>query len=288
MSEFKFACPVCGQHITADSTAAGSKLACPTCFRKIVVPQAPASAETKFVLSASEATKPRATTVSAPSPLSPAPTARRNPAVIALVALLGVLCAAGATFVVLRAKHSPAHHDQAEAEEGSGDESPGIADPGLPATNTLPWTLELADTAYPEGPVTGRIRNRDFICERAILSGGTLTLRRGRSGTTDLGLSIAFFAKQAEELDGKTLSVTATNAISPKLTLRWKDGGQAKTEAFKNGYALKLEFGAINNGRIPGRIYVSAPDAMKSCVAGTFSAEVRKPSPPKPKVTKTN
>ena len=53
MSEFKFACPVCGQHITADSSASGSQLDCPTCFRKIVVPQAPA-AETKLLLSATQ------------------------------------------------------------------------------------------------------------------------------------------------------------------------------------------------------------------------------------------
>ena len=44
MSEFKFACPVCGQHITADSSTSGGQIECPTCFQKIVVPQAPASA----------------------------------------------------------------------------------------------------------------------------------------------------------------------------------------------------------------------------------------------------
>ena len=43
MSEFKFACPVCGQHITCDAAAAGSQMNCPTCFRKIVVPRAPES-----------------------------------------------------------------------------------------------------------------------------------------------------------------------------------------------------------------------------------------------------
>ena len=39
MSEFKFACPVCGQHITSDASATGKHLECPTCFQKIVVPQ---------------------------------------------------------------------------------------------------------------------------------------------------------------------------------------------------------------------------------------------------------
>src|ERR1051325_7910268 len=51
MSEFKFACAVCGQHITADSEIAGSQLQCPTCFRKIVVPQAPSAADPKFIRS---------------------------------------------------------------------------------------------------------------------------------------------------------------------------------------------------------------------------------------------
>ncbi len=55
MSEFKFACPVCGQHITTDSGSSGKSIECPTCFRKIVVPQAPASEETKLILSAAQA-----------------------------------------------------------------------------------------------------------------------------------------------------------------------------------------------------------------------------------------
>ncbi len=41
MSEFKYACPVCGQHIKCDSSQSGTQMECPTCFQKIVVPQAP-------------------------------------------------------------------------------------------------------------------------------------------------------------------------------------------------------------------------------------------------------
>ncbi len=50
MSEFKYACPVCGQHIKCDSSQAGSVMECPTCFQKITVPQAPASADQKFII----------------------------------------------------------------------------------------------------------------------------------------------------------------------------------------------------------------------------------------------
>src|SRR5512138_451636 len=58
MSEFKFACPVCGQHITADSSSSGTHLDCPTCFQKIVVPQAPI-ADSKLILSASRPSQKR-------------------------------------------------------------------------------------------------------------------------------------------------------------------------------------------------------------------------------------
>ena len=59
MSEFKFACPVCGQHITADSNTGGTQIHCPTCFQKLIVPQAPVAGNTKLILSAVQVAKPR-------------------------------------------------------------------------------------------------------------------------------------------------------------------------------------------------------------------------------------
>src|ERR1043165_4171522 len=50
MSEFKFACPVCGQHITCDARTSGSQMECPTCFRKLTVPQPPATGSPNLVL----------------------------------------------------------------------------------------------------------------------------------------------------------------------------------------------------------------------------------------------
>src|SRR5450631_2752767 len=50
MSEFKFACPVCGQHMNCDSSHAGSVMECPTCFQKITAPQTTATGEQKFIL----------------------------------------------------------------------------------------------------------------------------------------------------------------------------------------------------------------------------------------------
>src|SRR5271165_1544110 len=59
MSEFKFACPVCGQHITADSSASGKQIECPTCFQKILAPQAPLSGDPKLILSGSKVSTAR-------------------------------------------------------------------------------------------------------------------------------------------------------------------------------------------------------------------------------------
>ena len=54
-------------------------------------------------------------------------------------------------------------------------------------------------------------------------------------------------------------------------------GGQTGRESFDGGYAMRLEFSALANNRLPGKIYLCTPDEMKSYVAGTFNVEVRKP-----------
>ena len=46
-------------YTVADSSISGKHLECPTCFQRIVVPQAPASDDTKLILSAAQVTKPR-------------------------------------------------------------------------------------------------------------------------------------------------------------------------------------------------------------------------------------
>jgi hypothetical protein len=283
MSEFKFACPVCGQHITADSNAVGSKISCPTCFRKIVVPQAPASADPKFILSATEADKPRplpsaATTASEAMPAVP----RRMLVPVVLILFLVVTGAAGTTLFVMRDKIFKSHHGHTEGDAdaplGKGMETGNTLPP---PTNTLPWSLDVAEISYPTATVVGRIHGRDFASDRAILEGGTLTLRHPFN-QTDLGLNIYFFAKQADELAGKVLTVTTNNTRSPRVVIRWKEGTTGKRETINNNYALKIEFGTISANRIPGKIYICLPDQSQSCAAGTFVAEIRKPPAQRP------
>jgi hypothetical protein len=52
ISELKFACPVCQQHIACDPGLGGLQMECPTCLAKIVIPKAPTGATTKLILCA--------------------------------------------------------------------------------------------------------------------------------------------------------------------------------------------------------------------------------------------
>ena len=293
MSEFKFACPVCGQHITADSEGTGSQLECPTCYRKIVVPQAPTSADPKFILSASEANKPRPPQPSLPTlgPISKEPVRTAIPVwLIILVILLGLL---GAGAFAFRGKltgggkaetASPAGPAAGEANEDGPP--PGKSPPVPAATNDVAWNLELAEAAYPEAAAAGRLRGDFVACNRNTLTGGALGFRQNQRGRPDVSVTIYFFAKQPDELRGKTINVTTNDSPAPRVIVRWKEGKDTRSEIFTNGYALKMEVGEITGNRLAGKVYLCLPDEARSCVAGVFSAEIKKPGPAKPRPPK--
>ena len=286
MSEFKFACPVCGQHITADSSTGGGQIDCPTCFQKIVVPQAPASNDTKLILSASQVAKPRPTSADAASQLGPLqPSSPRSslPAVVVLLLLLG---AAGAALFVFRDRIFKPFRMAAPVGTNAPLPQPAAVaalNTNYPVPTNISWTLDLTNAVLPDTPVAGRIRGSGFLCEKAILRGGLLVLAQGNAFPWDLGLALNLFAREGEELSGKTVEITPVRPRAPHVVLRWKDQQQqAVTETIKDGYSLNVTFGQATNSRMPGRIYLSLPDETKSFVAGTFDAEITKPPPPKP------
>src|SRR5258707_164659 len=97
MKAFKFACPVCGQHINADADGTGSQIECPTCYQKLVVPQAPASDDPKFIISAAQVRKVRPNGV----PEEPGPVVMQPHKApwLAIAAGLLLVCGATAAFV---------------------------------------------------------------------------------------------------------------------------------------------------------------------------------------------
>ena len=50
MSEFQFACPVCGRQLAATAGARGTQMECPSCFQKVVIPRKPDGSSPKVIL----------------------------------------------------------------------------------------------------------------------------------------------------------------------------------------------------------------------------------------------
>jgi hypothetical protein len=50
--------------------------------------------------------------------------------------------------------------------------------------------------------------------------------------------------------------VTANADKAARVTLRWKEGGQMMTGSIDAGYAMRLEFGALANNRLPGKTHL--------------------------------
>jgi len=289
MSEYKYACPVCGQHMKCDSSQAGTVMECPTCFQKIIAPQAPAGDDQKFVLTGTKVGERPAPKIATEG--SPAVAAVKNSpvgAVIAVVILI-VLIGAGAAVFAFRAKIFKSTSAPVVTANDAGrmpEKKPAPPKPVVvaPPANDANWMLDLgAVTNFPATPAVGRIHGQDFICERAYMQNGALTLRSGTRGPAEFGVTINFSGAQAEALAGQSINVTTNADTAARVTLRWKDGDQAAKENYENGYALRLEFGALAGNHIPGKIYLCAPDDLKSYVMGTFNAEIRKPKPPKQK-----
>src|SRR5215831_16681910 len=190
MSEFKFACPVCGQHITADSSTGGTQIQCPTCFQKIVVPQAPAAGNTKFILSAAQVAKPRPPGFDTSSSLGPMrrPPVHTSPAFIGLLIIL--IGGGAALFLwaedILRLPAKPV--------------PPPPPKPSYPIPTNVAWTMELTNASIPEAGVAGSLHGTGFLCERAVLKGGILSLRQGKTWPPELGITVMLPAPQGELL----------------------------------------------------------------------------------------
>ncbi len=265
MSEFKFACPVCGQHITTDSSTVGSRTECPTCFRSIVVPQAPASKDVKLIVAAKHAPKTAPTSYASVGESGRARLNWRARAQSLAVPVL--LCATAACLYFFREQifRTTPHKDEREPP------------PRVEATPT-PWTLNLSQAVIQQGSVSGRIRARDFRCDEATLQGGKLTLAQGHSWPPDLGITISFYVEESGKLFGKSLEVAPDRAPPlPRVDLRWKnEQGQGVKQTFHTGYALKLAFGRPVDGRVPGTLFIALPDSEKSFLNGSFEAVLHK------------
>jgi len=291
MSEFKYACPVCGQHMMCDSSQSGTVMECPTCFQKITAPQAPASEDTKFIITGTKVGE-------RPAPKFPQATSSFVPAakgfpgklvVVIILIFIGVVVAYvyhGAKFrfpMMAGRDGQPSLTATSQTNQTSAQtQTPSRPAPAAPPSSDTNWMLSLDGmTNFPDAPAAGRIHGQDFIAERVVLQNGTLMLREGRGGALTFGLMINFGGAQPEALAGQSLNVPTNAPMAARVTMHWLDSGQSAMEDLEGGYALRLQFGQVAGNRLSGKIYFCAPDESKSYVAGTFNAQIRRPRPPK-------
>ena len=285
MSEFKYACPVCGQHIRCDSSQVGTVMECPTCFQKITVPQSPSSDEQKFIITGTK--KGERPVSNIPEYRAPDPE-RKSPMAAVIVAIILVAAGAagfayrGAIFKLLNPPAAPT--DSPQPPTAVAPPSPPLPVVVVPANLPVPtgtnyWTLDVNTVGTPDVPAGGKVHGKFFTAERMILNKDGLTIRTA-DFPPEAGTTIYLHPNPIEGLFGKSLLFEPNTPGAPAVYLRWKNAqGRETDEVETSGYALRIEFGNPVSNHIPGKIYLCAPDEMQSYVVGSFNAEIVKPKP---------
>jgi hypothetical protein len=246
MSDFKCACPACGQHFLCDTSLAGAVMACPTCSQKITLPPAPAMVNPERII-------PGAKAGNCPAPKLPERHAtvakRKSPAAI-VVALAILICIVGIALATFREK---------------------IFKP------TEYWTLDVNAVDTPDVPARGRIHGKLFTAKEMHLNKDGLTLRTPQL-PPEAGVTILLHPNPIESLYGKTLLFEKNTPGAPGVFLRWKNAkGQEAGGTIYNGYSLRIEFDNAKGNHVSGKIYLCVDDEMENYVVGKFNAKIIMP-----------
>lgn len=273
MSEFKFACPVCGQHITADSATSGGQVECPTCFRKIVVPPAPASPDSKLILSAAQVDSRRDSGLET---MPHKPNRRRSPSLLVRVLIMAMLLvlASTAAWFMRDSLFRPFQNNRS-----------GLLNTNLTPATSEGWTLDLTNAPSQDSKVTGRILGIRFTCEKVTFEGGILSFLQNAGLPSERRVTVSLFAHRPERLAGKTFEIPHDRTgPRPKVLLEVRHAGEVpSTRTLEEKYALRMEFEAITEGRLPGRIYLAISDEEKSWINGRFDAQIIRRAKEEPK-----
>src|SRR5208282_4702934 len=155
MSEFTFACPVCGQHIKCESWRINTMMECPTCFQRITVPQAPATSNPKYIITGTRVGERPVPKIAETSPTAPV-----KDLPIAVLVLVLLICAAGAGVFAFRGKIFKSAETGTNQVAGASSEEQTPATnktnqappaPALvaPLANDTNWTLNLDAVSIP-------------------------------------------------------------------------------------------------------------------------------------------
>ncbi|HZV34262.1 MAG TPA: hypothetical protein VFB72_06760 [Verrucomicrobiae bacterium] len=302
MSDFKFACPNCGQHVVCDTSNAGMQIACPICQTLLTVPQPPPTAAAP----AAPPTPGRLTinkTAHQSHASAPPPGAANTPAKPAWgtkptrvpvrpkkkspLVPIGIVCGVLAVLaIVWFAIVSPYLQKKAEQKKEAAEaaqrqhEQEEKAKREAAERKKASWKLDLTNARFPERPASGKLHGTDFTVQNAIFQSGMLVLLQTNTFPGQFIISVPL--KGNETLAGKSFDIaaTSTNSTQPRIVASWKDLVETKpgVETYSKGYAMKLQFGsATDGGKLTGKIYLCLPDTQQSFVAGDFSIGPKNP-----------
>jgi len=312
MSDFKFDCPKCGQNIVCDTSNAGMNIPCPTCQTLLTVPQPPAST---LVPGVPQGGGKLSISKSAPSHAQPPPGATTAPAAatwgqkpaaaapkkkmpkglvttLVVVVICGVLAVVWFTVGASKLKEYQDKKAQEEAQKKAAAEVQRKAAEEAARPKPKPsWKMDLAKADFPDRPAAGKHHGVDFTAEKALFQNAALTLLQTSGSSRQFVIFLPI--KLGESVAGRSFDVSADDTTrQPQVTMNWKTENPKipGTQNFTNGYAMKLEFGEVGDGKLPGKIYLCVPDDEKSYVAGNFEITsrtfVRKPGGSEPRPEK--
>jgi hypothetical protein len=137
---------------------------------------------------------------------------------------------------------------------------------------------DISAQPIPDKPAEGKVRGTKFKIEMAKLEDGSLVLRQGEGFASHLEeFEITFRGENIGNYAGKTFTVKPdqeNTGFGIQLAYS-KKPGSISTSTTNQGYAMRLEFGAAKNGKIPGKIHLRLPDEAGSFVVGAFEAEIK-------------
>lgn len=258
-SQFKFACPVCGQHLQATAAEAGHQTECPSCFKKLIVPQAPTEAGGKLLISAALADTRRVPANADQSPSSTTETLSHpetGKPVGRSVVVVGIALIVLSAFVV------GLFWIGAGRGRGNGHE--------LDLWTDRPEALRLV-----QAPAIGRLNGWSFEPTHAIWRDTGLTLKQEGGHPDSLAMVVTFPLRGGELVPGKTFRVDpSTPPLDTPIVMTWEDElGTTHAQSIPSGYVLWVEFDAVSTDRVAGRLHICLPDPAQSWVAGSFDAE---------------
>lgn len=168
-------------------------------------------------------------------------------------------------------------HNAARKYLGMSPRRPGNL-PSPPRSSHAGWTMDVSRAKIPRALASGKIHGQDFVVEEAKLENGILTLRQGKDFFPERALTIFLFLKKGEKLEGRTYHISKDHGFgAPHVHMKWREAGSKvpQTKIFMKDYAMRLHFDRKQNGAVPGRVFVSLPDELRSFVAGTFLAKAK-------------